>query len=252
MNPVLKTDNLKTALIMQKIATQNKKNQIISKASTSLYKFLTANKFSPTGTKIAHCNSDGLVGGSLFDGLLKFAVKISEGRTVKEAEIPVRIVKSQVVLPDISVVARKVASIQTEDKVAKAVSVHTQKVASMIDTNFKAINSPFMYKKAHTVATPEDKMVKNKKQVEEYIGKVEKIDYKVPETKWKKENPNYVYTLNWNSNDKYLEHFKISKTSLPESVQIGDILNFADKRYKVTTDDGKGNWGLDYIVKEEK
>ena len=45
-----------------------------------MYKFLTANKFSPTGTKIAHCNSDGLVGDSLFDGLLKFAVKISEGK----------------------------------------------------------------------------------------------------------------------------------------------------------------------------
>ena len=45
-----------------------------------------------------------------------------------------------------------------------------------------------------------------------------------------------------------MEHFKISKIELPESVKIGDILDFADKKYKVTSDDGKGNWGLDYVA----
>ena len=246
MTKVHQANTLKTALIMQKVATQNKKNQVVSKASSSLYNLLISNNYSRSGTKILSCNSSALEGESLFDGVLKFAVSFNEGHLSKQAEIPVRVVKSQVILPDMAIVNKKVAAISATNSVKIQAETRSKVIMDMADRNSKILQKPFVYKKAHTDTT-KDKYYTDKKY-KDYIGKVEKIDDKVPETKQQKENPNYIHTLNRNTNDKFLEHFKISKTSLPESVKLGDVLDFADKKYKVTSDDGKGNWGLDYYA----
>lgn len=245
MNPVYKANTLKTAMIMQKVASQNKKNQVISRASSSLYNMLITS-YSPTGTKVLNCNASNLTGDSIFDGVIKFAVKITDGAVVKQTEIPVRIVKSQVVLPDMAVVNKKIASIQATNTIKLTAANKAKAIMDIIDRNYNEMQKPFVYKKAHADVT-KDKIYTEKKY-KEYVGKVEKCDYPVPETKLQKENPQYIHTLNRNTNDKFLEHFKISKIELPESVKIGDILDFADKKYKVTSDDGKGNWGLDYVA----
>lgn len=245
MNPVYRTNSLKTAMIMQKVASQNKKNQVIARASSSLYNMLITN-YSPSGTKILSCNSTALEGDSIFDGVVKFAVKITEGALTKQTEIPVRIVKSQVVLPDMAIVNKKVAAIQATNAIKLTASNKAKAIVDIIDRNYNEMQKPFVYKKAHTDVT-KDKIYTEKKY-KEYVGKVEKCDYPTPETKLQKENPNYIHTLNRNTNKEYLEHFKISKMELPKSVKLGDVLDFADKKYKVTSDDGKGNWGLDYFA----
>lgn len=246
MEKVYRANTLKTALIMQKVATQNKKNQVVSKASSSLYNLLISNNYSRSGTKILSCNASALEGESLFDGVLKFAVSFNEGRLSKQAEIPVRVVKSQVILPDMAIVNKKVSAISATNNVKIQAEKRSKAIIEMAKRNSEILQKPFVYKKAHTDTT-KDKIYTEKKY-KEYIGKVEKIDNEVPKTKLQKEFPNYTHTLNRNTNDKFLEHFKINKTSLPESVKLGDVLDFADKKYKVTSDDGKGNWGLDYYA----
>lgn len=246
MNKVFRANTLNTALVMQRVATQNKKNQVVSRASSNLYNLLINNRYSASGTKIIACDSSALQGETLFDGVLKFAVKFTEGHYVKNAEIPVRIVKSQVVLPDIDIVHKKVAAISATNTIKIQAEKRGNAIIEMAEKNSQILQKPFVYKKAHTDIT-KDK-VKTDKQIKEYIGKTEKIDYPTPETQTQKDNPDHVFTMNRNTNGKFLEHFKISKIELPESVKIGDVLNFADKKYKITSDDGKGNWGLDYYA----
>lgn len=247
MEKVYQANTLKTALIMQKVATQNKKNQVVSRASANLYNLLVSNNYSRSGTKIISCNSSALEGETLFDGVLKFAVSLNMGHLTKQAEIPVRVVKSQVILPDIAIVNKKIATISATDNVTKQAETRANAIKALAERNSKILQKPFVYKKQAHTDTTKDKIYPEKKY-KEYIGKVEKLDYTVPETELQKKFPNYTYTLDMNSHDKFLEHFKISKTSLPESVKLGDVLDFADKKYKVTSDDGKGNWGLDYIA----
>lgn len=246
MNKVLRANTLNTAIVMQKVATQNKKNQVVSRASSNLYNLLINNRYSASGTKIIACDSSALEGETLFDGVLKFAVKFTEGHYVKNAEIPVRVVKSQIVLPDIDIVHKKVAAISATNSVKIQAEKRGKAVIAMAQRNSEILQKPFVYKSAHKDET-KDKLYTEKKY-KEYIGKTKKEDYPVPETQTQKDNPNHVFTMNRNTNGKFLEHFKISKTSLPESVKIGDILDFADKKYKITSDDGKGNWGLDYYA----
>ena len=247
MEKVYQANTLKTALIMQKVATQNKKNQVVSKASASLYNLLVSNNYSRSGTKILSCNSSALEGNTLFDGVLKFAVSFNEGRLSKQAEIPVRVVKSQVILPDMAIVNKKIAAISATNSVHVQAETRAKAIKELAERNSKILQKPFVYKKEAHKNTTKDKLYTEDKY-KKYIGKVEKLDYTVPKTKLQEENPNYTHTLNRNTNDKFLEHFKINKTSLPESVKLGDVLDFADKKYKVTSDDGKGNWGLDYYA----
>ena len=51
MNKVYRANTLNTALVMQRVATQNKKNQVVSRASSNLYNLLINNRYSATGTK---------------------------------------------------------------------------------------------------------------------------------------------------------------------------------------------------------
>lgn len=247
MEKVYQANTLKTALIMQKVAIQNKKNQVVSRASANLYNLLVSNNYSHSGTKIISCNSTGLSGETLFDGVLKFAVSFNMGHLTKQAEIPVRVVKSQVILPDMAIINKKVAAISAVNTVKVQAETRAKAIKALAEKNSKILQKPFVYKKQAHTDTTKDKLYPEKKY-KEYIGKVEKLDYTVPKTKLQEEFPNYTHTLNMNSHDKFLEHFKIPKTSLPLSVKIGDVLDFADKKYKVTSDDGQGSWGLDYIA----
>jgi hypothetical protein len=215
MEKVYINNSYKDLQLKEKVANSERKRKFLSRVSSTLYNFLTSNKHK---AKILSMEEK-LAGTILFNGIVKVAVSLDQGRITKKLDIPVSIKNSNIELPSIDILNKKIASIQGVNEY----KLRAQKLAFPI---IKQIEKNAEAKSWATPFKPIPKAVD--------VSKVKDVEEKTNHTYHYFDKVTPVKILN------------MVKSDLPNSLKLNDILLFNGLKYKIVSEDTKqNNWILE-------
>ncbi len=207
------TDNTKVKMAMARIETERLKGKIVSQASHDTIKVLQGLTGS-TDCKIIKADTTGLQGNRAFSGILKITSSITDRGYLKQIEIPIEVAGSVAKTPSPEILRKKLDDIVVEDTLHKSIAEKVASSLKEIDEREKKIAEDS--KKAAEQREAERKAV------------TESSTKEAKEVSLPSGGFSYVPSAEVASTLTY------SKTALPQSIVVGDVLNIAGRKYLIS------------------